>query len=328
MASKIDVYAGDPVQDPRGFRQCLGQFSTGVTVITAEHNGQRAGVTVNSFASLSLDPALILWSIAKTSRSYEFFSCAKHFAISILAEDQVEISQRFASKESDKFAKVDWHPSKNGVPLITGSAGRLECTTETVHDGGDHALIIGRVTRFERESRKSLIFSQGRYSIGVDHPAIRNEAATSDARKPGPTSTLGSLVFKAHLASSSSFDRQRAELGLSAGEGRVLYVLSEYGSLPVGDIIRYSNLPSQTIDDALSDLFAKGGLEQDANGRLSLNTTGRALRAKVRARSQAREAELLSRISPDRIETAKQVLNDFVAQYAQENNPADATRAR
>lgn len=326
MNSAVETHTGDPAEDPRGFRQCLGQFSTGVTVVTTDIGGQRAGVTANSFSSLSLDPALILWSIAKSSRSYEMFCNARHFAISILAADQVQVSQRFASKEDDKFATIDWFAGENGAPLIKGSAGRLECTTESIHDGGDHALIIGRVTRFEREARKALIFSRGRYTIGFDHPVLRTDTEKPDAMKAAATSALGSLVFKAHLASSHSFDRERAALGLSGGEGRVLYVLSEHRSLPIDALVRHTNLPTQTVEDALSDLLAKGGVERDAQGNVGLTETGRRLRFSVRERSEAREAELLRQISPDRVDAAKQVLSEFIA-YTTQANAVDSNVA-
>ena len=310
------VHSGDPGGDSRGFRQCLGQFSTGVTVVSADHRGVRAGVTANSFSSLSLDPPLILWSINKTSRAFPVFSAAKHFAVNILAEDQVQVSQRFSSKEEDKFATIDWYRGQNGAPLIRGTAGRIECTTEALHEGGDHLLIIGRVTRFEREERRSLIFSQGRYSIGLDHPVLRPDTATAGSKLHSAETTLGALVFKAHLVSSRSFDAGRAALGLSIGEGRVLYVLSEHDALPIDALVGYANLPGQTIEDALADLSAKGAVQRDISGAVSLTAKGRELRATVRERSRAREAEMLEPIAPDHLAIAKDVLASFVGQSA------------
>jgi flavin reductase (DIM6/NTAB) family NADH-FMN oxidoreductase RutF len=104
------VEEGDPVADPRAFRRCLGQFSTGVGVMTTVANGEPVGVTANSFSSLSMDPPLVLWSIAHTSRSAAAFKKAKHFAVNILAVEQVEYSQRFASPAQNKFEDVDWRP--------------------------------------------------------------------------------------------------------------------------------------------------------------------------------------------------------------------------
>jgi flavin reductase (DIM6/NTAB) family NADH-FMN oxidoreductase RutF/DNA-binding MarR family transcriptional regulator len=315
------VHSGDPREDSRGFRQCLGQFSTGVTVVTAEHGGARVGVTANSFSSLSLDPPLILWSINRTSRAFAVFSEAAHFAVNILAEDQVQVSQRFASKEDDKFATVDWYPGHDGAPLIRGAAARIECTTETLHEGGDHLLIVGRVTRFEREERRSLIFSQGRYSIGLDHPVLRPDAATTEAKSVPADATLGALVFKAHLVSSRSFDAGRAALGLSIGEGRVLYVLSEHDALPLDALVKFSNLPAQTIEDALADLAEKGAVERRADGTIGLTAQGRNLRAVVRERSLAREAEMLRNIAPDHLAIAKDVLARFIAQPQAASEP-------
>jgi len=157
-------------RDVRAFRECLGQYSTGVTVIAAVVDGKSFGVTANSFSSLSLEPPMVLWSIARTSRSFEAFQRSEAFAVNILADSQVEISRRFSSKEENKFATVDWRPGENGSPLIAGSAAEFECTTTARHDGGDHVIIVGRVTRFASHRRNVLIFSQGRYRVGIDHP--------------------------------------------------------------------------------------------------------------------------------------------------------------
>ncbi|WP_034658731.1 flavin reductase [Chelativorans sp. J32] len=314
MSISVTVYRGDPAVDSRGFRQCLGQFSTGVTIIATEHDGRRAGVTANSFSSLSLDPPLILWSISRTSRAFPIFSEATHFAVSILAEDQIPVSQRFASKEEDKFASIDWCPGQNGAPVIKGSAGRLECTRHSVLDGGDHLLIIGRVTHFEREERKGLIFSQGRYSIGLDHPVLRSETSSAGAPLTAGEASLGSLVFKAHLKSSRSFDADRAALGFSIGQARILYVLSEHPSLPFEELVSLSNFPSQTIEDGLTDLTATGGVKRNADGTFCLTDKGRELRATIRERSLSRETEMLRHIAPEELATAKRVLERFITQ--------------
>jgi flavin reductase (DIM6/NTAB) family NADH-FMN oxidoreductase RutF/DNA-binding MarR family transcriptional regulator len=317
MTTPLAALSGDPVVDSRGFRQCLGQFSTGVTIVTAEHDDQRVGVTANSFSSLSLDPPLILWSINRTSRAFPVFAEAKHFAISILADDQVDVSQRFASKETDKFATIAWHAGENGAPMIDGSAARLECSTEILHDGGDHVLIIGRVTRFAQDNRKVLIFSQGRYSLGVDHPVLRNEtgsASSGQDRDAAGSATFGSLVFKAHLRSSHSFDTYRSSLGLSIGEGRILYVLSEHPALSFDVLVRRSNLPAQVIEDAIADLTASGGLQRNVDETFSLTSAGKERRATARQQSLACEAETLEGISPEHLAITKQVLAQYIAQ--------------
>lgn len=150
--------------DPKELRRTLGTFATGVTVVTTRAvDGTPVGLTVNSFSSLSLDPPLVLWSLVSTSNSAAAFREATHFAINILSDQQVEVSQRFASKVQNKFGAVEVGEGVGGSPLITGCAAWFECSTESMQEAGDHILFIGRVQRFSRADRKPLIFCGGKY---------------------------------------------------------------------------------------------------------------------------------------------------------------------
>lgn len=167
------ISQGSPHLDSRSFRRCLGTFATGVSVITTEHEGVKAGVTANSFSSLSLDPALILWSIARTSRSYATFQATSKFAVNILASEQIEVSQIFASAETDKFSKVMWRYGIVGAPILYGAVGVVECLVDRFIEGGDHLLIIGRVENYTHYSGTPLLFVQGQYSVANEHPALK-----------------------------------------------------------------------------------------------------------------------------------------------------------
>lgn len=151
--------------DARGFRDALGCFPTGVTVVTAlRASGAFVGVTVSSFNALSLDPPLILWSLSNASPSLEAFVQAQQFAVNILAEGQVEISRRFATAAPDKFARLEVHEGLGGAPLIGGCAAYLECRAYAQHSGGDHVLFIGHVERYACDRmRRPLVFAGGRY---------------------------------------------------------------------------------------------------------------------------------------------------------------------
>jgi flavin reductase (DIM6/NTAB) family NADH-FMN oxidoreductase RutF/DNA-binding MarR family transcriptional regulator len=305
----------NPPIDARGFRDCLGQFGTGVTVVTARHAGQKVGVTANSFASLSLDPPLVLWSINRTSRAFGAFTNTQHFAVSILSDEQIDISQRFASKETDKFANVAWHPGRNGVPLISDSAARIECTTETRHEAGDHVLIIGRVTHFEREDRGVLLFSQGRYKIGIDHPVLGTRVSPTTVSAPGTPPAekpFGSLLYEAHLLSTRGFDAERASLGLTVAQGRILYVLSQFPNLSLDRLIRNSNLPEQTLRDAVDELRTTGDVMEDPDGCLRLTESGRLRRAIVLKRTENYEANTLKGISKSDLSNTRTVLENYI----------------
>lgn len=153
----------DPALDnSRAFRDALGRFGTGVTVITCNTPTGPMGITANSFASLSLDPPLVLWSPAKTSSRYPFFMAAEQFAIHVVGADQVDVCNGFA-RSGDAFGDLTWHRGGGNVPLIDGCLSRFECTKTATHDGGDHTIIIGQVTRVTTQKGTPLMFFGGAY---------------------------------------------------------------------------------------------------------------------------------------------------------------------
>ncbi|MCA8142733.1 flavin reductase [Burkholderia multivorans] len=148
----------------RELRDAFGAFMTGVTIVTtARDDGQPLGFTANSFSSVSLDPALLLVSIAKTSSNFQTFSTAGHFAINILAEGQTELSNRFARPSENRFADVGWHLSAHRNPLIDDVSAWFDCTTHEVIDAGDHAIIIGKVEAFHSAGYAGLGYYRGGY---------------------------------------------------------------------------------------------------------------------------------------------------------------------
>ncbi|MEQ5871870.1 flavin reductase family protein [Sagittula sp. NFXS13] len=158
--------------DPRAFRAALGCFATGVTVITAQADGKRVGVTANSFNSLSLDPPLILWSLVKTSSSYPTFAAASHFAVNILAHDQIDLSNQFACRSDDKFAGLDVAEGHGRCLLLPDTCATIQCSRENILDGGDHWILIGRVTDFAASEHAPLLYHRGGYSMARPHPQV------------------------------------------------------------------------------------------------------------------------------------------------------------
>lgn len=152
------------VSGERAFRNALGAFATGVTVITArDQDGQDVGITVNSFSSVSLDPPLVLWSLGKNAQCFSGFINAEYFAIHVLAEDQEALSNQFASQTDDKFKGVDMVRDSNGTPRLVRCAARFDCRTAFRHEGGDHVIIVGEVLGFENSLLPPLIFHGGCY---------------------------------------------------------------------------------------------------------------------------------------------------------------------
>ncbi len=154
----------DKVNKIRELRDAFGSFMTGVTVVTTcKDDGTPLGFTANSFASVSLDPALLLVSIAKTSSNYDNFANASHFAINILAEEQKDVSNTFARPSDDRFASLAWSVSANQNPIIDHVSAWFDCTTYQIVDAGDHAILIGKVENFASAGFAGLGYYRGAY---------------------------------------------------------------------------------------------------------------------------------------------------------------------
>jgi len=167
--------------DARTFRNVLGQFCTGITIITTMHDGAPVGFACQSFAALSLEPPLVLFCPTKVSRTWLAIEASGKFCVNILHEKQQHISARFGSKEPDKFAGIDWHLSELGSPVIEGTLAHIDCTVASVHDGGDHFVVFGAVhslSEVPRAKPRPLLFYRGEYT-GIE-PDKNTPAAWRD----------------------------------------------------------------------------------------------------------------------------------------------------
>lgn len=155
----------------RALRDALGAFPTGVAVVTARSaEGLPVGVTVNSFASLSLEPPLVLWSLNLKSPSLAIFEQASHFAVNVLSAEQAHLSRRFATPAPDKFDGLEVSEGAGGAPVLAGTAACFECRTEARYPGGDHRLFIGHVEHYSHDkTRAPLLFHRGRYREAGEH---------------------------------------------------------------------------------------------------------------------------------------------------------------
>ena len=152
-----------------GFRNVMSLFPTGVTIVAArDATGNPIGLTVNSFASVSLDPPLVLVCIGHTSSSHDALLAANGFTVSILSSDQSEVALRFAREPSEgRFEEVEWHPAVSDNPLVSGATAWLDCTLVEVLPGGDHSILIGRVDSFDVGENSPLVFANGAFgSLG------------------------------------------------------------------------------------------------------------------------------------------------------------------
>lgn len=151
--------------DSKKLRKIFGQYPTGVTIITTvDSSGKPVGMTANSFASVSLSPPMVLWSVDKGGNTHDAYTESLHFCVHILSEDQEDLSNRFAGAETDRFREMNWSEGVLGSPLLTECSCRIECEKVAVYPGGDHSIIIGRVVNVDsNESQRPLLFHQGRY---------------------------------------------------------------------------------------------------------------------------------------------------------------------
>ena len=151
--------------DTRELRDALGQFATGVCLVTVQTTDGRAlALTVNSFASVSLDPPLVLWSLQRSADTYEDFVGAQRYAINILSGEQEAHSNRYAMKDGHSLDAAHYTAGENGAPVITDALAVFECSLEAAYPGGDHVILVGEVTRFARvEAGVPLLFYGGAY---------------------------------------------------------------------------------------------------------------------------------------------------------------------
>ena len=146
-------------------RRCLGKFATGVAVVTCRGSDGPCGITANSFSSVSLEPPLVLWNIAKVSNSLQAYLDAEHFAINILGAGQRTLSSHFAQSDHTRFNNVEYTTSARDVPLLPGAVACFECRTHQIHDCGDHYIIVGEVESYRSDDGKPLLFFGGQYAM-------------------------------------------------------------------------------------------------------------------------------------------------------------------
>ena len=162
--------AQPPAFSSQQFRSALGMFATGVTIVTARSaDGQVVGLTANSFASVSLAPPLVLWSLAQAAASLAAFRAGSHYAINVLAVDQKDLAERFSRKGADRWAGVEFTSGVGDAPLLAGAAATFECFNRSRYEEGDHMIFVGEVERCTRRPGASpLLFHGGRFY--TEHP--------------------------------------------------------------------------------------------------------------------------------------------------------------
>ncbi|MDC6093740.1 flavin reductase family protein [Lautropia mirabilis] len=259
----------EAVIDPRKFRRALGNFATGVTVMTASADGRKVGVTANSFNSVSLDPPLILWSIDKRSGSYPVFAQASHFAVNVLAVGQIALSNQFARPGDDRYAGVPHRPGIGGSILLEDTAASFQCEKHQIIDGGDHWIMIGKVVAYEDSGRDPLLYHQGAYSMVLPHPELEEREEVNAPRTEFHSRLVDNyfyLMSQAMRAHQEACQPERRQGGWSAGESRVLLVLDADQPADLATVVHQAVMPAREVEPVLRLLRERGLVRQEGSG--------------------------------------------------------------
>lgn len=297
--------------DTRAFRRALGNFATGVTVITArDSSGRQVGVTANSFNSVSLDPPLILWSIDKRSSSQEVFEEASHFAVNVLAADQIELSNNFARPKDDRFAGIEYKAGEGGAPVFEDCSARFHCEKYQKLDGGDHWILVGKVVAFDDLGRAPLLYHQGAYSMVLPHTRMtkREEGQPPSSNFQGRLShNLYYLMTQALRAYQASYQPRQLSTGLRTSEARMLMVLENDAGLNLTDLQREVAMPAREIEEAVANLKRKG-LVEDTGECVRLTVKGVDETEALWTIAGEQQEKVFGQFTQEQVETFKEVL--------------------
>ncbi|MFI4986509.1 MAG: flavin reductase [Alphaproteobacteria bacterium] len=309
-----------PGIDKRAFRAALGRFPTGVTVVTTlGPGGRRIGLTANSFNSVSLDPPLVLWSLAKSAASLPYFVKAPHYVINVLAADQIALSRQFASAGEDRFLDVVCREGLGGVPIIEGCAAWFECHNVHQYEGGDHVILVGRVERFADAERTALAFHLGGYKVTSHHP--ENDAAAGK-RVRFIDDHLLYLLARASSEGSAQFHARLKQAEVPIPHWRVLAALADGEALTISTLARIVLFKQPTLTKIIDRMERLGLVERRSNAAdrrqvlVRLTREGRRTARGLVRRAKAHEREVLA--GYDAVEEAqlKAALRTLIARLA------------
>ena len=299
--------SGSESVDPNELRNALGAFATGVAIVTTSDGERDVGMTINSFNSVSLDPPMVLWSLAKSSPSLALFQESGYFAIHILAAEQEAVSQRFATKGIDKFADIAVSRGEGGVPILEGCSAVFHCKTSYMYEGGDHEIFVGEVLKFEHFDTSPLVFHAGKYALAVEKKSEKNLDSAHGFGANSLTYLMGLVYFQ--LADKAA--EKMAEHGVNSCEMAVLHALSMSDKRSAKDINRVVSVSGEQVSDNVLRAMTQKGLVNIIESRellASLTDKGRKLLVEMVALVQALEDEALPDDAYTELAIAKNML--------------------
>lgn len=311
------------------FRRALALFATGVTVVTTHHDGVDVGVTANSFSSVSLDPPLILWSLAKRSSSIAAFRRAEFFAVNLLSIAQRSISNSFARSglaPGEKFSGVEITRGIGNTPLLEGCSARFECQTMHQYEAGDHVIFVGKVSRFERWNRTPLVFLSGEYGIAARAQFDACAARQGDvgAEPTWDSDALSYPLSRVYLQFTLAQTAPLKAVGIEDRlEFAILAALLVKGEASVDDVRNLFFYTSRPISDAVIDALQRRKLiDLDSlKGLMRLTLEGHHSIVRAIAAEQEWESSALEPLTHGEAIVLKQLLRKVMRATDQNSIP-------
>ena len=309
----------DNVQiDPIKFRRALGNFATGVTIMTAQNaEGEKVGVTANSFNSVSLDPALILWSIDKNSSSFHVFEQATHFAVNILSGSQIELSNKFSRRNIDKYEGTSYREGAGTAPILDNCSAVFECERHQILEGGDHWIIVGKVVNFHDEGRSPLVYHQGAYSGVTPHPLLQvKDSVDLDADGVGEMHqghlyrNVCYLMSRAFKFYQNDYIPKQLVTGFRTSEARLLLVLASSTASSKTDLPRDIAMPMHEVEQA-AEILKKDELLVENDGFFKLTDKGKKTAHYLFDIADSHQNEVLAKYSKDEQDSFVKILRDI-----------------
>ena len=302
--------------DSKEFRNALGQFATGVTVITSiDAQNNPVGVTASSFNSVSIDPPLVLWSLAKNSGSLEAFQDSGCFCVHVLASTHQELSQKFASRGTDKFAEIEWQSGVGGAPLLNDFAAQFQCKTTYQYEGGDHVIFVGEVVDYQTRDEQPLVFHKGSYATAKTKQTSEPAGDAVDiAEGKFSENFFLYLLSRAHFQASTDLNAQLKLDDLNNRQYMALTMLGLIGEMAYQDL--HSHLEHTANAPNLEELkqLQDGGLltETPDGAKFALTVKGRAKYIELLAISKASEERILADFDDDEVAEVRAFLQRFI----------------
>jgi len=302
--------------EQRMLRDALGRFATGVTIVTTtDDKGNPVGVTASSFNSVSLDPPMVLWSLAKTSHSMPAFENSGGFNVHILAAHQKDLSNQFAGRGEDKFVGIDYENDTEGFPLLPEYAALFRCKTNFQYEGGDHIIFVGEVVEHKSTDYPVLIFHGGKYAEARPKIDSAGQPDAVDLQTGRFTENfLLYLISRAHFQTSLPVREAYLEKGMSDQEFFCLSVLSMGGGLSADEINSRLMHTGHAPDGEIFARLDRKGLvyQEQETGLIHLSDAGQKIFIELLAQSKALEEQLAKHFSDEEIEIAIRMLKKIV----------------